>query len=365
VTRKEHAQDRLEQTIVLLMVPPENPAPWLAGGGSTLRGVADDGEDDKPLEPFTCITYRADPEKGKSKLDGKRGTLAIMGDGKVRFIPSDVSVKDFRAMCTIAGNDKIAKLDDVAPVIEDDSERDMKGGGVGLPIDQGEKPAPPKEQPKEVSSNNKGKIEGTKWISAEDVELKGVKFPKGTIGLEFRRDGALVQTAVISGTALEIPGKWSLGKGDDVLTEMDVPNEGVKKETLKIVITGDQLSGTDPEGKTITFTRDKGTKPKDRESNNKGKLDGTKWTSDAVQVNGGQVPAGAISLEFKKDGTFTQVQTVPNRGPVTSSGGWSLGGGDDVTLEISKVKTTVQITVKDDKMTLTQLGVAMPFSKAK
>jgi len=152
VTLKDHVKDGLAQTIVLLMVPADrSPSPWLAGGGATLRGVADENEDTHPLGPFICMTYKA-PVGRKSTLDGKRGTLAIMGDGKVRFIPADMAPATFRALCTIAGDDKVDRLDAVAPVVEDDSQRELRGGGGGdLPkVQDPPKKAPevPKEQPK-------------------------------------------------------------------------------------------------------------------------------------------------------------------------------------------------------------------------
>jgi hypothetical protein len=127
VTRKEDIKDGLEQTIVFLMVPGDRASPWLAGGGSTVRGISDDPENMKPIAPFVCVEYPAKGET-KSKWDGKNGTLAIMADGKVRFIPEDIPAATFRALCTIAGGEKIGKLDDIAPVIEYDAEREIKTG---------------------------------------------------------------------------------------------------------------------------------------------------------------------------------------------------------------------------------------------
>jgi hypothetical protein len=146
VTKKEHVKDKLAETIVLIMVPPGNAAPWLAGGGATVRGVADADEDKKPLEPFVCMTFRNTTDR-KSPFDGKKGTLAIMGDGKVRFIPEDVPAADFLAMCTIAGGETLSKpINQLAPVIEDDGERELKGGG--LPKEQPKQEEPKKEEPK-------------------------------------------------------------------------------------------------------------------------------------------------------------------------------------------------------------------------
>ena len=61
------------------MVPATSAGPWLAGGGSTVRGISDDPKDSDVIGPFVCV-----------KHEGKDGTYAIMADGKVRFIPKDI-----------------------------------------------------------------------------------------------------------------------------------------------------------------------------------------------------------------------------------------------------------------------------------
>jgi hypothetical protein len=124
VTRKEDVKDGLDKTIALILVPGDHAAPWLAGGGATVRGVSDDDNDGKPIAPFVCTTYPAKPDV-KSKFDGKRGTLAIMCDGKVRFIPEDLPAATFRALCTIAGGEEIGKINDICPEIVNE-ERELK-----------------------------------------------------------------------------------------------------------------------------------------------------------------------------------------------------------------------------------------------
>jgi hypothetical protein len=125
VTKKEDVKDGLDKTIALLLVPGDHKAPWLAGGGATVRGVSENDNDGKPIAPFVCTTYPADPDK-KSKFDGKRGTLAIMADGKVRFIPEDLPAATFRALCTIAGGEQIeGKINDLCPEIVN-KERTLK-----------------------------------------------------------------------------------------------------------------------------------------------------------------------------------------------------------------------------------------------
>jgi hypothetical protein len=87
--RKGHG---LGNTILMIQVPPESVAgvtPWIAGGGSTLRGVPEKNS----AAPFVFSS----PDK-----DGKlrRGTYAIMADGSVRFIDQNVSDDVFKAMAT-------------------------------------------------------------------------------------------------------------------------------------------------------------------------------------------------------------------------------------------------------------------------
>jgi hypothetical protein len=102
VTKLEDIKDGLEQTIVVLQVPTEVKSAWLAGGGSTIRGVPETD----PVLPFVCTEYK-----------GKPGTFAIMADGKVRFIAKDINPDSFKALCTINGGEIIDNLDEVAPVV--------------------------------------------------------------------------------------------------------------------------------------------------------------------------------------------------------------------------------------------------------
>ncbi len=106
-TQPADVKDGLDKTILLLQVPAELKAPWLAGGGATVRGVSS-GPD--PVRPFVCIEQQ-----------GKHGTFAVMGDGKVRFIPETIDPNVFRSLCTMAGGEKIDDLDKIAPVVPGDA----------------------------------------------------------------------------------------------------------------------------------------------------------------------------------------------------------------------------------------------------
>jgi hypothetical protein len=102
-TKKEEIKDGPANTILLIQVPLDPKSPWIAGGGSTVRGVSEDRD---CVQPFVCNEYQ-----------GKRGTFAIMADGKVRFIPASINPDTFRALCTIAGGERIRDLDSIAPEV--------------------------------------------------------------------------------------------------------------------------------------------------------------------------------------------------------------------------------------------------------
>ena len=101
-TRVTDIVDGLANTIMMLQVPRSFKTPWMAGGGSTIRGVPET----RCIQPFVSTEYQ-----------GKRGTYAIMADGSVRFIADTVSDEVFRALCTIKGEEPKLNLDKVAPVV--------------------------------------------------------------------------------------------------------------------------------------------------------------------------------------------------------------------------------------------------------
>jgi hypothetical protein len=130
-TKKDEIKDGLEQTIAAIQVPVLPKSPWIAGGGSTVRGVSEDLD---CVKPFVCTRYQ-----------GKPGTFAIMADGKVRFIPATIDPKMFQAMCTIAGGERVKNLDDIAPEvpapeepapIQIKAEQPAKRGTVPSPVVQ-------------------------------------------------------------------------------------------------------------------------------------------------------------------------------------------------------------------------------------
>jgi hypothetical protein len=143
VTKPEDIKDGLENTILLLQVPAgptDQKSPWLAGGGATVRGVS---EDENAIRPFVCIEYK-----------GKKGACAVMCDGRVRFIPEDVNPDVFRAMCTIAGDEKTENLDELCPVIPSD-QTEVKADKPADPKPEPKKPEPEKDKKAEPEKDKK------------------------------------------------------------------------------------------------------------------------------------------------------------------------------------------------------------------
>jgi hypothetical protein len=132
-TKVNEITDGPDKTIALIQVPATFRASWLAGGGATIRGVADT----QSFAPFVCAEYK-----------GEKGTYAIMCDGKVRFLSAaKMTDTTFKALCTYAGGEPIDNLDAIAPVVAE-QETVLK---TKLPEAQPKLPDPPKlppEQPK-------------------------------------------------------------------------------------------------------------------------------------------------------------------------------------------------------------------------
>jgi hypothetical protein len=99
-------------------------------------------------------------------------------------------------------------------------------------------------------SNNKGKIEGTKW-SSQATTVKGQFVPEGTFRLDLGADGGLVFQMGL-GT---LTGRYVLGTGDTVTLEFDQELGGRRTHLETVVITGEQLQMIDPDGTTLTFRR--------------------------------------------------------------------------------------------------------------
>jgi hypothetical protein len=135
VTKVQDVKDGLDKTIALIMVPPETAGPWIAGGGSTVRGVS---EEPDCVQPFVCAEHNK-----------QRGTFAIMGNGDLRFIPQSIDPELFRALCTMAANDKIRELNRYAPLVARPEAGESQDPKKPAPPAARSEPAPP-PRPAEV-----------------------------------------------------------------------------------------------------------------------------------------------------------------------------------------------------------------------
>ncbi len=105
-------------------------------------------------------------------------------------------------------------------------------------------------------SNNKGKIEVTRWTSLATT-IKGQSIPAGTVKLAFGGDGRVIYTCAAIGSLPEqtYRGTYGLGMADFVTLEFDTELAGRKSHTETIVINGDRLTMTDTDGTSIAFAK--------------------------------------------------------------------------------------------------------------
>jgi hypothetical protein len=99
------------------------------------------------------------------------------------------------------------------------------------------------------SSNNKGKIEGTRWASIATTS-HGRPVEEGYLTLDFDTD----KTLVLKRGKQIYKGTYSLGMGDQVTFNLDEDYRGRKTLVKKIAIDGDQLTLSDSV-ETISFKK--------------------------------------------------------------------------------------------------------------
>jgi hypothetical protein len=153
VTRLEKLK-RPENTIAILQVPYDFKTSWMAGGGSTVRGVAEEDS----IQPFICDVWHGPKPPN---FDGKTtGTYAIMANGDVRFIPEDIDNEVFKKLCTLNGGADIDNLDEIAPKVAPPPVELKTAPPPPVKLDppvKGDKPKsdPPKEKPKGADADAK------------------------------------------------------------------------------------------------------------------------------------------------------------------------------------------------------------------
>jgi hypothetical protein len=106
-------------TILMIQVPHDGltgVSPWIAGGGSTLRGVPEKNS----IAPFVL----GNDKTGKPiTYQGRSGTFAVMVGGNVRFIDKSVSDDVFKAMCTVQGQAPKEDFWKDIPLVPDPTEK--------------------------------------------------------------------------------------------------------------------------------------------------------------------------------------------------------------------------------------------------
>jgi hypothetical protein len=90
-------------------------------------------------------------------------------------------------------------------------------------------------------------------------------------------------------------------------------------------------------------------------SSNKGKIEGTKWSSRATTVKCRELPAGALKLDFKKNGDF--LYTIQGQQLIELTGRYEPWLGDYVYLHMDKPlagrKTHLEkIVIKNKELTM-------------
>lgn len=99
-------------------------------------------------------------------------------------------------------------------------------------------------------SNNRGKIEGTSWVSRK-TEIDGKTIPAGTVRLNFSPSTFLV----CEWDGDKFRGKYILGPGDTVIWKFDEPLNGSTEHSYQCMFDGNQLTLKDQKGTEIIFDR--------------------------------------------------------------------------------------------------------------
>jgi hypothetical protein len=100
------------------------------------------------------------------------------------------------------------------------------------------------------SSNNKGKIEGTKWSCLAQI-VEGKQVPEGFLKVEFGSNGKLVYEAGPN----RFTGTYTLGSGDRVNLHLDQELAGRKSHHQTVKINGNELEMIDWNGTAAKFKK--------------------------------------------------------------------------------------------------------------
>jgi hypothetical protein len=100
------------------------------------------------------------------------------------------------------------------------------------------------------ASNNKGKLEGTRWTS-DPGKVRGQSVPEGFMKLEFMVNGDLT----LRGGGRTFTGTYSFGPGDLVTMYLDKELAGSKVYFERISLDGNRMKMSDPDGTELAFQK--------------------------------------------------------------------------------------------------------------
>jgi hypothetical protein len=101
------------------------------------------------------------------------------------------------------------------------------------------------------NSNNKGKLEGTKWSSQAFTPQGGKLIAAGMITFEFTTSGQVTYKIVDQ----SYTGRYTLNAGDYVTLHLDQPLAGSRTHRQRIIVRGTTMQLIDTDGTSITFDK--------------------------------------------------------------------------------------------------------------
>ena len=100
------------------------------------------------------------------------------------------------------------------------------------------------------SSNNRGRVEGTKWTSVAQT-IHGEPKPEGYYVLEFAAD----KTFTYQCESFKLTGSYKLGQGDEVTMHYDGLKAGKRSQLETVRVRGEELEITDTDGTVRKFRK--------------------------------------------------------------------------------------------------------------
>lgn len=236
LTTVAQVTDGPESTIMMIQVPETYQGPWIAGGGSTVRGVPETDS----VRPFVSGAYQ-----------GRKGTFAIMCDGALRFIPDTISDQNFKALCTIKGGE-IVDLELEAPRVKELKYEPQASArtGVGPRVVGGGGTQANRDTDTDAGVDEWKEFTSTEWgfsvllPKTPQEQRQTVKLPQGgelqvaVFGVDEGAKGYVVACmnapAGATDAALEAGIKFLAGTGVKVLSQTSITLEGNPGRELQV-----------------------------------------------------------------------------------------------------------------------------------